>query len=123
MKRLKIKTLIACILLGAILAAAGVFLVIHGVNRSIAEERSDMQEVLASLEGPYNALESEWVSSDKWFLENINNTMLFMKALLNELVSGDEYTGPRVFEDAMVVEIRDGKIRTPEVGRITNIRS
>ena len=113
MKRLRIKTLIACILLGAILAAAGVFLVTRGINLSIEEKQRDMQEILASLEEPYYALESEWVSSEKWFLENNRNIMWFMKALLKEQVSGDQYTGLRVFEDAMVIEIRDGKAILP----------
>jgi len=114
MKRLRIKTVIACILMGVILAAAGAVLVSRGISQSIADEQKDMHEALGSLTEPLQALENEWAGSEKWFNENIQNTMRFMQSLLEDLVSGDTYTGPRIFEDGMVIKLEDGEAEVPE---------
>lgn len=59
-------------------------------------------------------LENEEINSTIWFEENIGNNVRIMQEALKELVEKGVYTGPRIFDDGVVVEIQDGQIVYPE---------
>ena len=50
---------------------------------------------------------------NEWYDENASHNVNFMAAMLQRFVAGDAYTGPRVFDDGVVVEIRDGEVVYP----------
>ncbi len=60
------------------------------------------------------ALESEAEASAVWMEENLKNLIFFMTNALKEFVRNGRYTGPRLFEDGMVVELNGDEVIYPE---------
>ena len=55
----------------------------------------------------------EQLDSTQWFWENEEENLALMKILLGDLTEDGYYTGPRMFENGMVVELADGQVIYP----------
>ena len=60
-----------------------------------------------------NAEERRELVTD-WFFENIDVNLMMMSLALQEFLTEDGYDGPRVFEDGIVVEVRDNTVLYPD---------
>ena len=109
-KKLRTLVLLILVLVISITAMLAVFRIFQAASKEREMSRLKMEMVSEMLN---NSEERLRISKD-WFRQNIDVNVVLMCYTLEEFLTEDGYDGPRVFEDGMVVEVRDNTILYPD---------
>ena len=108
------KKIIVAVLLVVLLVAAGILLLKMELGTMQKKEQAQCQLKLDAVAEVYHSTEAMREASRATFEDHLQKNVRFMTAILAEEVTEGGYTGPVLFEDGAVVEVRDGKAVWPE---------
>ena len=111
---MKKKKILVYSLLAVLLAAAGLILFLTEISALKDKEHAQCQMKLDTACEVLESVQAMRTSSRARFEEQIQENLRFMTTTLAADVTKEGYTGPRLFEDGAVVEVRDGKVSWPE---------
>lgn len=114
MKHTFLKAIIATVTAILFIAAIslGLFAFIeHRTSLAVLQQGGERLEMIEPI---ISTLEKDAASSSKWFTENTDNNLKMMQTALSDLISNGEYYGPWMFDDGMVLTVKDGQMIFPE---------
>ena len=111
---MKKKKILVYSLLAVLLAAAGLILFLTEISALKDKEHAQCQMKLDTACEVLESVQAMRTSSRARFEEQIQENLRFMTTTLAADVTKEGYTGPRLYEDGAVVEVRDGKVSWPE---------
>ena len=114
MKHIRAKTAAAYSLLVIFLIAGGFMLYRQELNRLVKKEQTMCRMKVDAVADMVSFLEETRNESLTSFGRHVQNSLRFMTSWLAGYASADGYTGPRLFEDGAVVELRGGRAVWPE---------
>ena len=100
--------------MAALLLAVGVLCFLQGFSRSLRRTRYLDQLKLDSTAEMLRQVREVDKQAEKDFDRNQENHARFMAAMLKDFMKEGSYTGPRLFEDGAVAEIRGEQVVWPE---------
>ncbi len=115
MKTRKRKTIAACLAALALLLLFCALLVRFGVSTSLAGEAARSKTKMDSIEELMSMVHTgQKERSYDWLKENNERIVSFMADALRVFVEGDEYTGPRMIGEGVVVELDGDRVVYPQ---------
>ena len=81
-----------------------------GLNIAINRELTLNELKMDSMEQLLESNQEMTTSSEYWFLQNSQRNIELITTALSSFMTDEGYTGPRAFEDGMVVEVKNGRI-------------
>ena len=114
MKHIRAKTAAAYSLLVILMIAGGFMLYRQELNRLVKKEQTMCRMKVDAVADMVSFLEETRNESLTSFGRHVQNSLRFMTSWLAGYASADGYTGPRLFEDGAVVELRGGRAVWPE---------
>ena len=86
-----------------------------GLNIAINRELTLNELKMDSMEQLLESNQEMTTSSEYWFLQNSQRNIELITTALSSFMTDEGYTGPRAFEDGMVVEVKNGRIIYPDM--------
>ena len=113
MKDLRIKSFLA--VLAAILLLVPLNMGLRKLydHYSLGQQIEQSERKIGYVEDLFRQMNEDVVGYNEWFDRDAAHNVRFMAVLLKHFVRGGKYSGPRVFDDGVVVEVRDGKVIYP----------
>ena len=107
------KILVYSVLVLLVIFASYIMLQIE--NHSIqSKEETQLQLKMDAVSEVIQTIDDMWIETKKATEERVHQNVAFMTETLAEDVTEEGYTGPTLFEDGAVVEIRNGKVIWPD---------
>ena len=114
MERMKKRQIVVYVLLFVLLTAAGVILYHMDIARLQTKEQALDQTKLDAVAEMVRSVQTMRNSSKASFENHLQANIRFMTAALAGDVTGEGYTGPRLFEDGAVAELQGDRVIWPE---------
>ena len=109
MQNLTKKKVIVYSLLGVLVLLAGFILLRIENHRLESKETAQLQMKMDAVSEVIQTIDDMWIETKNATEERVHQDVTFMTRTLADDLTEEGYTGPRVFSDGAVVEIRGNK--------------
>ena len=115
MKTITGKAVVALLIALALLTLFFFLLAGQGLSLAVSGETATVEAKMDSIADLVNFLHSgERERTSDWLKENNERTVRLMSGALRRYADGDGYTGPRLFPESAVIEVRGSEAIYPE---------